>query len=236
MKKISFLLKLKFILKKPKLIIILGDSQACAKEAIFQVLKNRFKIGKEIFIFQTSEYDYLRKKSLSFLLKNSSLAVLVVTYADEALFGRYFSQTEKELVKEINKLTKIISSGYLVLNFDNEIVKEIVNNNNLKKISFGFRSGADFQATDIKLNGGTNFKINYKGNIVPVWLESLFGKEQVYSALAAVAVGTIFNLNLVEISQALTNYQSLAARRMKMVKGIKNSIILDGSAQQQFLQ
>lgn len=72
-----------------------------------------------------------------------------------------------------------------------------------KKMTFGFEEEADFQASDIKLNGNTNFKINYQGKVVPVWLEGTCDKEKILAGLATAAVGTVFGLNLVEISQAL---------------------------------
>ena len=63
---------------------------------------------------------------------------------------------------------------------------------------------------------------------MPVWLEGIFGKEQIYSALAAVCVGEILDLNLVEISQALKDYNSLPGK-MRLIDGINNSRILDDS-------
>jgi len=118
--------------------------------------------------------------------------------------------------------------GYLVLNFDDETVREIKDETNLKETTFGFQENADFRATDIKLDTGTNFKVNYRGNIVPIWLDGLFGKEQIYAALATASVGSIFNLNLVAISQALKKYQSLPGK-MRVIEGIKHSRILDDS-------
>ena len=53
----------------------------------------------------------------------------------------------------------------------------------------------------------------YKGNIVPIWLEYVSGKDQIYSALAAAVVGVIFDLNLVEISQVLKEYKSLPEKK-----------------------
>ena len=76
-----------------------------------------------------------------------------------------------------------------------------------KKYTFGFQEEADFRASDIKINGGLNFKINYKGNTVPVWLEVPFNKEHVYAALATAAAGEVLDLNLVEISEALKDYK-----------------------------
>jgi UDP-N-acetylmuramoyl-tripeptide--D-alanyl-D-alanine ligase len=64
--------------------------------------------------------------------------------------------------------------------------------------------------------------------VIPIWLEKLFGKEQIYSALAASAIGTILGLNLIKISQALKDYRGLPGK-MRLIEGIKNSKILDDS-------
>lgn len=218
--------KIKFILNKPKVVIITGEGRSCAKEAVFQVLKNYFKIGKDVLIFET---DDQKVKKFEFFLKNSSKGVLVITHIGEIPYDKEFFSGEKMKLKEVTSLAKVLPAQInLVLNFDDETVREINDITSLNTLAFGFQERADFRVTDIKLNRGTNFKINYKGNIVPIWLEKLFGKEQIYSALAAVAVGTISGLNLVEISQALKNYYSLPGK-MRLIEGIKKSWILDDS-------
>lgn len=212
--------KIKFLLKKPKVILVTGEGRVYAKEAIFQVLKPYFKVGEEISIFETDLTNEPYGQKVKFLIRNCSLPVLVVTQVGDADFIEHPRQSrdipldkdffagEKEKVEEIIKLAKILPPyGHLILNFDDETVREIKTQANLKAITFGFGEGADFRASDIKINSGTNFKVNERGNVVPIWLEGLFGKEQIYSALAAAAVGTIFGLNLIEISQALKNYQ-----------------------------
>ncbi len=236
--------KIKIILKKPKVIIVTGNGRVCAKEAIQQVLKPHFSVGKEILVLESDLKNTRDLKRYKFLINQSSLAVLVVTHAGDIPLEQDFFAGEREKTEEILSLAKILpSSSYLVLNFDDETVREIGDLTNLKTLTFGFQERADLRASDIKINGweansarqarepvlGTNFKINYKGNIVPVWLERLFGKEQIYSALAGVGIGIIFDLNLVEISQALKNYHSLPGR-MRLIAGRKNSQILDDSA------
>ncbi|MBU4298425.1 hypothetical protein KJ636_00040 [Patescibacteria group bacterium] len=185
----NLLTKLIFFLKRPPVVIITGEGRAGAKEAIFQVLKEHFKIGSDLFIFALSN-----SKEIKFLIKNSSLPVLVV-----ARFGALPFDLVKILPPQ----------GYLVLNFDDE-TKPSARGFAPRSCAFGFGQGADFRVSDIILNSGTNFKLNYQGNVVPVWLEGAFDKEHIYAALAAAAVGTILGLNLVEISQTLKNYQPLA--------------------------
>ncbi len=222
--------KLRFILKRPKVIIITGSARATAHEAIRQVLRRYFKIGKEILIYQTDLKDI---KEFKFLVKRSSLSILVVTHIgqyhpDKEFFAGDISQTTK--MTELAEALPARSS--LILNFDDETVREIKDKSRAHPLTFGFGMRADFKATDVVLTQtpslGTNFKINYQGKIVPVWLEKLFGKEQIYAALCAVGVGQVLDLNLVEISEALKSYQSVPGK-MRLIKGIKNSWILDNS-------
>ncbi len=204
--------------------VVTGNGRQTAKEAIFQVLSSHFKVGQEVLILETDLQDV---EEIKFYLKNSSLPVLVVSHLGDIPPDKIFFAGEKN--EKIRKLAKTMpSQGFLVLNFDDETVREIKDVTNLNELTFGFQERTDFKASDIKLNGGTNFKINYKGYVVPVWLDKLFGKEQIYSALAAASCGSIFGLNLVEVSQALKNYQSLPGK-MRLIEGIKQSKILDDS-------
>ena len=218
--------KLIFLLKKPSVIVVSGNGRFLAKEAILKVLSSHFRIGNEILVFEVGDKEI---KKFGFFLKNSPRAILVVTPVGDIPYDKEFFGGAKEEVKEVTLLAKTLpAQANLILNFDDETVREIDDVTNLKTLTFGFGERADFKASDVKLNMGTNFKVNYKGNIVPVWLEKLFGKEQIYAALSAVAVGTIFDLNLVEISQALKNYFSLPGK-MRLIEGQKKSFILDDS-------
>ena len=218
--------KLIFLLKKPKVVIITGNGRQTAKEAIYQVLNQHLKVEKEILVFEVGDKEI---KKFEFFLKNSPRAILVITHIGDIPYDKEFFAGEKEEVKEVTLLAKTLpAQTNLILNFDDETVREINDITNLKTLTFGFGEKADLRASDVRLNMGINFKVNYKGNIVPVWLEKLFGKEQIYSALSAVAVGIIFGLNLVEISQALKNYFSLPGK-MRLIEGQRKSFILDDS-------
>lgn len=225
----NILSKILFSIRKPKIIIVVGNGKKLAKEAVLQVIKPNFKIGINVLLFETDLEDSKELKEFEFFVKKSSLPVLIVTNLGEIPADKDSFVGDKKEAEKIQKLAeKIPARGYLILNFDDEIVREMAINRSFKKFTFGFQEGADFRASDIKINpvreseesgdlkgadfsngvnGGTNFKINYKGNVVPVWLEKSSGKEYIYSALTAACLGTIFNLNLVEISQALKNYQ-----------------------------
>lgn len=222
--------KFLFFFKRPKVVIVVGQGNKLTKEAIFQVLKNYFKIGKEILIYETDLKDI---KDFKFLIKRSRLPILVVTRVGEYHPEREFFAGPIAEISEIKKLAEVLPThSYLILNFDDETVRDLKSKTKAHSLTFGFGVRADLRVTDIVLtpfpSSGTNFKINYQGKIVPVWLEKLFGKKHIYAALAVAVAGEVLDLNLVEISEALKNYRGLSGE-MQLLKGIKNSWILDSS-------
>jgi len=192
--------KIKFILGRPKVVIVAGRNSQVTAGIISRVLGPHFKIGlhppsalpsfawtPEILVFG---FDLENLERIKFLIGKSPLPVLVANQFNE----------------KIRELARIIpAQGFLVLNSDEkEGLEEIKNESTAHCLTFGFQEKAHFQASDIiKENGRVNFKISYDGKVVPVWLEKSTDKEGISAALAAATVGTIFGLNLVEISQAL---------------------------------
>jgi len=61
---------------------------------------------------------------------------------------------------------------------------------------------------------------------VPVVLNGVLGPSHVFAAGAAMAVAGLFNINLIEASQALADYRGPKSR-MRILKGIKNTVIID---------
>jgi len=189
--KINFLKKIHFRLKNPPIIITAGDeNQSFTSEIIGKFLNTS---ERKVPIFEITSQ---KSKDIDFLIKHSSLPILILNTAKE-----------KERIAEIKSLIKKIpKKGYLVLNFDDETIRELKREKFVNQLTFGFQEGADFRATDLKVNGGTNFKVGYEGNIVPFWLKDVSGEERIYSVLSAAAVGAVFGLNLIEVSQALKDY------------------------------
>ncbi len=192
--------KIKFILGRPKVVIVAGENSQVTAEIISRVLESHFKIGlhppstlpsfawaPEVLVFG-SDLENLEK--IKFLIGRSSLPVLVATKYNE----------------KIRELARVIpTQGFLVLNSDEKELEEIKNGSTAHCLTFGFREKDNFQASDVKENSRINFKISCDGKVVPVWLEKSTDKDKdkISSALAAATVGTIFGLNLVEISQSL---------------------------------
>jgi len=205
--------KLIFYLKRPWLIIVENEEKNQTAEAIFYVLSPFFKVEK---VKELNSRNILKnrililssnlKEDLAFLVKKSKKTILVITNPNK---------TPRERIRLAKQLPARAS---LILNFDNEMAKEIGKESQAPVLTFGFQKRAELYVSDFHTNGlghwldsesqakpSTNFKINYQGNTVPVWLGGTFKKENLYSVLAAVCCGLQFGLNLIEISRALKN-------------------------------
>ena len=154
----------------------------------------------------------------------------------------FISHAHTEFFKTLKKIAQekriIIShlrqDGFAVLNFDNELVMQSVSTTKAEVVTYGFKEGADLRVTDVNIlkdeqigwPTGLNFKVLYKGSVVPVYLPGVIAKSAISAALSGLAVGTVFGVNLVEGAQALSKLEGLPGR-MRLIPGIKNTLIID---------
>lgn len=154
----------------------------------------------------------------------------------------FISHAHTEFFKTIKKIAQekriIIShlrqDGFAVLNYDSELVMQNAGSTRAELVTYGFKEGADIRATEINIikdestgwPTGLNFKVMYKGNIIPVFLPGAIAKPLISAALAGLAVGNVFGVNLVEGAQALAKLEPLQGH-MCLIPGIKNTLVLD---------
>ncbi len=154
----------------------------------------------------------------------------------------FIAHAHTEFFKTIKKIAQekriIIShlkrDGFAVLNYDSDLVRENAEVTKAEKITYGLKDGADIQATDINVltapgEGralGLNFKVNYKGNSVPVFLAGIISSSFIQAALAGLAVGLVYGINLVEGAEALRTLEPIAGH-LRSIPGIKDTLIID---------
>ncbi|HLM84308.1 MAG TPA: UDP-N-acetylmuramoyl-tripeptide--D-alanyl-D-alanine ligase [Candidatus Bathyarchaeia archaeon] len=155
-----------------------------------------------------------------------------------------FFHNKKNIAREKSFLVRALKKeGFAVLNFDDQEVREMAEQIKAKKMSYGFSEEADVRASDIffgyekakdRRGGdmskikGISFKLSYEGTTLPVRLIRSVGRPQISAVLAAVAVGIHFDMNLMEIAEALKDFQAPAGR-LNLVDGVKNTMIIEDS-------
>lgn len=184
------------------------------------------------------EYGIDHPKDMDYLLAIAKPAIAVVTAIGDVPVHVEFFRNPEGLVNEKAKLVSAVNpTGHVVLNHDDYAVYDMKEKTRAHLVTFGFEEHAEVRVSNLKLqlkkegdNGdvpeGITFKMEYNGNFVPVRLQNTFGVPQAYAAASAAAVALVLGMNLVDIANALQDYDSPPGR-MRLLRGIKKSYILD---------
>ncbi|MEK7104811.1 MAG: Mur ligase family protein, partial [Patescibacteria group bacterium] len=160
--------------------------------------------------------------------------VVIITAIGETPAHIEFFDSHKHLVEEKSRLIKTLKKdGLLILNNDDEAVSEMKEKTKNRVVTFGFKEDSDVKGsgdnifyTDEGVPDGLIFRVDEKGNSLPVVIEGVFGKNHVYASLGALALSSGFKLNMIEAVNKLKNY-NVSPGRMRLLKGINDSLIID---------
>jgi len=268
---------------RPAIVAVTGSvGKTSAKEAIYHVLKKRFRVRRNIrnynneigvpltilgletggrsilawlgnflkailIFFWSKGYPEIlvlemgvdKPGDMKYLLDFVPVEVGVFTAIGEFPVHIEFFPEKGKLIEEKAQLVKSLPKrGLAVLNYDDLSVRAVGDElgGDAKVFYYGFGDGADLKISNYELKiddlekdkFGIGFKLEHEGGIIPVRLKRVLGKQQCFAAAAAASVGLHFGLNLVEISNALRKHRSLAGRA-KLLKGVKNTWIIDDS-------
>lgn len=144
-----------------------------------------------------------------------------------------FFKSIDHIAKEKGKLIKNLpEKGLAVLNADNEKVFALKEKIKIPVALFGLGDNAQIKASFINFNfsnfepQGISFKLNYEGKTIPVRLPFILAPHLIYAALAGVAVGMFFKINVIEIVRSLEKFCSPPGR-MNLINGFNRSFIVD---------
>lgn len=119
--------------------------------------------------------------------------------------------------------------GWVVLNTDDQFVKQLDGHLPAHTISIGTEESCDLRAVDISMDlDGLHFTLKFEDKSFPVNLPHVLGKQHVTMVLAAVAVGFIQGLPWKAIDLTLQDYR-LPPGRMNKIEGKNGSLIIDSS-------
>lgn len=176
-----------------------------------------------------------RPGDIAYLIDIAPCRVGILTFISHA-HTEYFSSIKKIAQEKRTLITGLPTDGFAILNADNELVRASAPLTTAKVITYGINSAADLKASDVKLlpseitRGpfGITFKVSYGGNVVPVFLPGIVSSAFVSAALAGMAVGVAYGINLLEAAEALRPLEPLAGH-MRPIEGIKHTLIVDDS-------
>lgn len=152
-----------------------------------------------------------------------------------------FDNLEKLVDEKTELVRRIKIGGLAVLNRDDDFVYEMKRQAGGEVKTFGFESGADVQGSAFSLStrfdpdfkpeevaAVSMFRAEVEGEHVDIELENVVGRPAAYAVLAALTVGKHFELGLADMVRSL-NYFTPMAGRLRVIAGIKGSILIDDS-------
>jgi UDP-N-acetylmuramoyl-tripeptide--D-alanyl-D-alanine ligase len=160
--------------------------------------------------------------------------VVVTRFANVPVHIEYFKSREEIITEKGNLVDALKHDGTLILNSDDSDVFAFKNKTNNKVVTYGMFGDAEVRATNYSVyynekTGepfGVYFKVEYANNCLPVKIIGTLGSNNIYSCLAALAVGISLGLNLVEATENLAVLVTPKGR-MNLIKGFKKTTIID---------
>ncbi|MEK7477947.1 MAG: UDP-N-acetylmuramoyl-tripeptide--D-alanyl-D-alanine ligase [Patescibacteria group bacterium] len=165
--------------------------------------------------------------------------IAVVTHLpDIPVHVEFFSSKDQVAEEKMALPLSIKKDGLVIINHDDSNTQPFRDKIKARILTYGFDDGSDVRASNahtiyeesgkLKFPSGLTFKLDHAGNSVPVRVNGTLGTHVVYPILAAIAVGISQDINLVTIVETITTYESPAGR-LRILRGIKDSTILDDS-------
>ena len=157
------------------------------------------------------------------LLKPETVIFTKISYAHSEYLGGI-----NEILQEKGKLIESLrDSGTAILNFDDPNSKRLAGKCSGSVVYYGSDpQNCIVWAGNIKIEDfKTSFELNLGVERVKINYQ-LLGSHQIYSALAAAALGVVCNIPLTKIKLALESIEP-SQHRLQIVQGPNGSIILD---------
>ena len=159
--------------------------------------------------------------------------IVVITKFAKVPVHIEFFRSREDLINEKWFLVRALKKdGILVINTDDEDSVTMSKDFSGQIIKYGIENPADIRAENLdysyenKIITGIIFRINYQGDSFPMFVIGSVGVPNVYSVLASVAVGFVNKINPVKINEMILGHDTPKGR-MRLIKGIKNSTIID---------
>lgn len=178
------------------------------------------------------EYGVDRVGDMKYLLEIARPHIGVFTaMGDVPVHIEFFADVEG-IVREKSKLiSQLPTTGFAILNADDSYVMSAKQLTRANVITFGFSEKADMRISNFSNylddgNAGVHFKLTYGGSFVPVRIDGVLGRAPAYASAIAAISGLVFGMNLVKISDVLSQYKTPSGRQ-RVLQGVKRSLIID---------
>ena len=186
--------------KGVKLVFVVGKNNEEVSGFIYDLIGDFCSVKKI-----SSTGSFLKKMPLIF----NDVILLNQSDVEPEELERFFSSFKEVIVlinsddlsKEKEIISKLSKENTILIDFESK--GKVPGKRMNRFLSFGIDSEADFYVSDVKSGEKTNFKINYDGSSVPVWLDGKSSTDDVLKTVSGLGVGVLLGINFVSLTQKL---------------------------------
>ncbi len=185
-------------------------------------LKSNLRLGEHgHIVVEADEYDR------SFLALNPSQIIVTTLEADHLDIYKDLQDVRDTFLQFISKLDK---DGILVLQGDDEELKQLALRSPNPVTTYGLSHGTDYQAIDIQLtNFVSNFKVVKNGTPLGDITLNMPGNHNVMNALGACALTHMMGISFADIKAGLESFHGVE-RRFQLKGSLKGIQFIDDYA------
>ena len=141
---------------------------------------------------------------------------------------QFFGTLDQIAIEKGRLVEALPSDGTAVLNYDDPRVRAMAERTRASVFTFGLSPEAELYAHEVSVHpDGTSLEVRWRGATIRLRIP-LLGAHHAYTALAAAAVGLLYDLSWADIAAALQKVRPLPGRT-RLLPGVNGSHILDDS-------
>jgi UDP-N-acetylmuramate: L-alanyl-gamma-D-glutamyl-meso-diaminopimelate ligase len=174
-----------------------------------------YRLGKgKAFVIEGDEYDSAYfDKTAKFLKYLPDIAVISNIEFDHADIYRDIDEVRLAFRRLVNLVPR---SGLVLLGADSPDAAALMPAVRSRVQTFGLSASAQWKASEVRVRGGTRFRVHRDGVDQGEFAMGLLGEHNVRNALAAIAVGVDLGLDIEALRRGLTGFKGVK-RRLEVV-------------------
>ncbi len=172
-----------------------------------------------------------RPGDMEFLLGFIPIKIGIMTQISSSHMA-YFGSVANIAREKGKMIAALPEDGFAILNADDKRTLKMGERTAAKVLTYGFNKEATVHADNFifhreaKKAEGFSLKVNFDGKTIPLRLPNIIAKHHIPSALAALAVAVALRMNVMDITNALENFEPLPGR-LRLLQGRDNIVLLD---------
>jgi UDP-N-acetylmuramate: L-alanyl-gamma-D-glutamyl-meso-diaminopimelate ligase len=187
-----------------------------------------YRIGKgAAFVIEGDEYDSAYfDKTAKFLKYLPDIAVVNNIEFDHADIYKDIDEVRLAFRRLVNLVPR---TGLVLLGADSADAAALLPNIRSRVQTFGLSDTAEWKAGEIRVRGGTRFRVHRGGIDHGEFTMGLLGEHNVRNALAAIAVGVDLGLDIEALRRGLAEFKGVK-RRLEVVGEARGVTVYDDFA------